>query len=407
MTFRLIASPIVLVLLTCCAGMPPVPEMAPGTRPAPDTDEAGLWYLVDEAEYYEAIASSAVIRDPELQAYLESVMCRTVPEYCRDIRIYVLPNGEFSAYVMPNGAIGVSTGLLLQLSNEAQLAAVLGHEVVHYAERHGLIRYDALRSLARTRRILSSVIVAGIGVAAATQHGHLAGTILRRGIRVRANLEMVDILNILRHSREQEAEADLISRLRMASTGYDVGAVAELWTFLESEEEARRINLYPGLLLTHPRSTARARSAEEDADTFRHEYPDADRLGDEEYMLRIKPFRHEWLLYARSTLSPELEALLIERQWEIGVGPGLVLFHEAGMLRKRNGEGDQVLAVATFRDALGHEDHPPETHRELGLALWKIGETGEARQAFHRYLTDHPDARPITRWFNATWSSYL
>ena len=92
---------------------------------------------------------------------------RVAPDYCSDVRIYVLPSPLLNAWMMPNGTMALYTGLLLRLENEAQLAAIIGHEVAHYTRRHSLQRYRAWRANAGTLQTVASIVSAGAGVAAA------------------------------------------------------------------------------------------------------------------------------------------------------------------------------------------------------------------------------------------------
>lgn len=406
MIARYIASAIAFVLLSSCVVVSPLPEIDPGERPAMDTDEAGLWRDANRMEY--AIrASDNVFRDPQLQAYLESVLCRVTPDYCSDIRIYVVPGYTLNASMHVNGMMRVSTGALLRWENEAQMATVLGHEVAHYTKRHGLVGYRAVRSISNNTTAVTSVFVAGIGAAAigayvaringnsmiAVRNSDWARTIFRVSLVSNFGLIQAYYLDYLRHSRRHESDADSTGRAWVAGAGYDLESEPEMWAALQSEIEAAprkppRLEVFR----SHPKPEVRASSAEEDARVLRRENPDADRLGREEYMRQVEPFRHAWLQYARGGLTPKQDAALLKQQREIGAAAGLVLFHEAQMQRKRNKKGDRALAIATFRAALQHGGHPPETHRELGLALWGDGETEEARQAFERYLTDRPDA---------------
>ncbi|MDE0443038.1 MAG: M48 family metallopeptidase [Gammaproteobacteria bacterium] len=139
--------------LSACASQP-VDDASPGERPATDTDEAGLWQMLERDEY-KLQTSTGVVRDPALQAYLESVLCRVVRDHCADIRLYVLPGGGMNAAMAPNGMMLVFTGLLVRLENEAQLAAVLGHEAAHYVKRHTLQRWRDLRARTATLHTLT------------------------------------------------------------------------------------------------------------------------------------------------------------------------------------------------------------------------------------------------------------
>ena len=111
-----------------------------------DSDERGLWQVIDEEERG-LRTSPTVIRDPVLNAYVRSVLCKTIgADKCRNVRLYIMHTSQFNAAMAPNGMLQVWSGLLLRAQNEAQLAAVLGHEYTHFEQRHTLRLWRALRS---------------------------------------------------------------------------------------------------------------------------------------------------------------------------------------------------------------------------------------------------------------------
>lgn len=420
MNVRRSAFPIVLMLFASCATAQSVREINPGERPALATDEAGLWRIVERDEYM-VRTSGAVVRDPELQAYLESVLCATVPEHCRDIRIYVIPSYRLGTRMSANGMMLVTTGLLLRLSNEAQLAAVLGHEAAHYIKRHSLGQLRATRSHVNRVGVIDTIIETGVDLSdvdtavTAGRGGigfrgfgwhnlglHFAGGLLAGILRAASDKAAYN------YSMEQESEADATSLSWVADAGYAPQESVAVWSLMQSEQAAHPQNRFSYLYAHRHQSVRspeelsiyetsdnmkkRTETVARHANNLRGDHLDANRIGQAEYMRKIEPFRHEWLLHARGGLPSALEESLITRQREIGASPGLVLFHEAQMIRERDGEGDGALALETFREALAAEGHPPETHRELGFVLWHLGEPEAARRAFERYLTNHPGA---------------
>ena len=77
--------------------------------------------------------------DPELTDYVQGVGQRLAEVSDRPLpyEFVVLNNSVPNAWALPGGKIAVNRGLLSELNNEAELAAVLGHEIVHAAARHG------------------------------------------------------------------------------------------------------------------------------------------------------------------------------------------------------------------------------------------------------------------------------
>ena len=77
--------------------------------------------------------------DPILTDYVNGVGQRiaAVSDAPLDYEFVVLNNSVPNAWALPGGKIAINRGLLTELRSEAELAAVLGHEVVHAAARHG------------------------------------------------------------------------------------------------------------------------------------------------------------------------------------------------------------------------------------------------------------------------------
>lgn len=91
-------------------------------------------YLTDEL-----LLSGRVLFNDPLSAYLNKIMDNVLvnEKELRDkVRIYVLRSSMVNAFATNNGIIFVTTGLLAEVENEAQLAFILGHEVTHYEKRH-------------------------------------------------------------------------------------------------------------------------------------------------------------------------------------------------------------------------------------------------------------------------------
>ncbi|MFI4927860.1 MAG: hypothetical protein ACHP7E_09265, partial [Burkholderiales bacterium] len=88
------------------------------TRPAPGTDEGGLWGLMDREES-RLKRSPLTIHDQKLEAYLTSVVCRLGEDHCPDVRVHPVRTPHFNAMMAPNGMMIVWSGLLLRVENEA------------------------------------------------------------------------------------------------------------------------------------------------------------------------------------------------------------------------------------------------------------------------------------------------
>lgn len=146
---------------------------------------------------------------------------------------------DVNAYCMPGGKIMVYTGLIDTLeATDAELAAVIGHEIAHALREHSRERVSRLyaQQLALT------------GIAMATGAG-------QNTMQLASQISQVTFT--LPHSREQEAEADRIGLELMARAGYDPNAAITLW-----QKMAKLGGGSPEFLSTHPSSGSRIRDLE-------------------------------------------------------------------------------------------------------------------------------------------------
>ena len=65
-------------------------------------------------------------------------LLKDYPELQKNIKFYVVKSAEVNAYSTQQGYLFVNLGLLAQVENEAQLAFVLAHELIHYTEKHNI-----------------------------------------------------------------------------------------------------------------------------------------------------------------------------------------------------------------------------------------------------------------------------
>ena len=183
-----------------------------------------------------------VARTPELNRRVQEVGRRIAavsPQPDWDWQFTLFDNDEPNAFALPGGKVGVNTGLFQVAKNDAQLAAVIGHEVAHAIARHGAERVS--------QGMLTQLGTAAIGIGTGNQtYADLAAQAATLGI-------------ILPYSRTQESEADHIGLMYMAEAGYDPREAVALWRNFESFGGARQ----PEFLSTHPAPGSRIGRLEE------------------------------------------------------------------------------------------------------------------------------------------------
>jgi beta-barrel assembly-enhancing protease len=155
-----------------------------------------------------------------------------------------------NAYAFPGGSIACTRGILLTLENEAELAALLGHEIGHVNARH------TAEQMSKSQ--LSSFIVSGLSIIAdrAAGMGQVASTL--------GSLSAGAFL--ARYSRDNERQADALGMEYMVKSGYSPEGMVGLMDMLNEKNKSR-----PGavelMFATHPMSDERYRNAVHSAAT--------------------------------------------------------------------------------------------------------------------------------------------
>jgi beta-barrel assembly-enhancing protease len=185
---------------------------------------------------------------PELTTYVSEVgqKLAAVAERPLPYEFVVLNSSVPNAWALPGGKIAVNRGLLTTLENEAELAAVLGHEIVHAAARHGAQAQE------RGTLLQIGMVAASIGVAMSDVDPNL-GNLMVQGAGVGAQLIAV------RYGREAELESDLYGMRYLRQVGYDPAAAVTLQEkFLAlSQQDGRSRSWLEGLFASHPPSAER------------------------------------------------------------------------------------------------------------------------------------------------------
>ncbi len=180
-----------------------------------------------------------VYLDESLNSYLDRVGKSVLPKDGTPERVewrfHVLRDPLANAFALPNGSIYVNLGLLALLDNEAQLAAVLAHEVTHVLGRHSYLAFRSYR-----KKVLALNISSLVGA-----WSPFAGAAVGWSIYAIANVVPVMlVVSIYGYSRELEREADLYSVNRLSDSGYDAREVVNVFKLLQKDFEGDRIKLF-------------------------------------------------------------------------------------------------------------------------------------------------------------------
>ena len=94
-------------------------------------------------------ATGAIFNNPLITEYVNDVASRLLPPEVKhsgfSVRVKIINNPLFNAFAYPNGVIYVHSGILSRMENEAQLATLLGHEMVHAINRHAIQQAQGIK----------------------------------------------------------------------------------------------------------------------------------------------------------------------------------------------------------------------------------------------------------------------
>lgn len=355
----------------------PAPDINVGQRPPSETDEAGIWMMVDRSEERTKTSGSRV-HDPALNRYVRDIVCELSGPYCPDVRVYIARVPHFNASMSPNGMMVVWTGLLLRVRNEAQLATVLGHELGHYLRRHGIQRFRRIRDTYGFLTFMS-MGMAMVGIPLVTDIAAIAAA---GGLSA--------------FSRENESEADAIGLERIARTGYDPREAAVVWrNIVEESKHSEKERKFDFFLSSHPRPEDRQKELEARAEATLKAGGNAERnRHTERFRAAIAPWRNRLLRDEMRRREYKRSLGLMDMLIEDGFRVGELRYFKGELYRLRDDQkqNDREAAMREYEASLKLGGYPVDIHKSIGLLRLRMGERNQATESFRRYLTLRSDA---------------
>ena len=224
--------------------------LAAGCATNPVSGKSDLAFMSQEQEkkigqqmHVQITQTMGVYDDARLQEYVQQLGEKLAKQSHRpelDWKFTVIDTDDVNAFATPGGYVYISRGILPYLGSEAELAAVLGHEIAHITARHSVQRQS------------QSTVAGVLGAAAAIFTGQPALGDLA-GIAGQAVISG--------YGREQELEADRLGAEYLARTGYDPEAMIRVVRVLKEQEmferdraraEGRNPQIYHGVFASHP-----------------------------------------------------------------------------------------------------------------------------------------------------------
>jgi predicted Zn-dependent protease len=200
-----------------------------------------------------------LVLDPQLTAYVQSVGDRLASQARRreqlDFEFSILNDSTPNAWALPGGKIVINRGLLTELNSEAELAAVLGHEIVHADAAHGA-RTQSKGMLTQVGAVVSMVVL-----------GSTVDNASAREIAMLVPQVGAQLLN-QKYGRDAERESDQYGMIYMSEAGYDPQGAVELQKTFLKLSEGRNQDWMSGLFASHPPSQERLQNNIKTAQTL-------------------------------------------------------------------------------------------------------------------------------------------
>ncbi len=186
--------------------------------------------------------TETALADNEWQLYLNEIGQKIV-RVCdrKDIEYHftVIESDQINAFAAPGGYVYFYTGLLREMDNEAELAAVMAHEISHVVARHGIKRLQAIM---------------GVSVAYEVAFGGESSEVIQTAVGLGLTLLTAT------YSRSNEREADDYGMTYMMRAGYHPEGMIGMFDKLASKGSGGS-DVFEQLLSSHPETQERINNA--------------------------------------------------------------------------------------------------------------------------------------------------
>ena len=206
---------------------------------------------IGKNQHAKMLAQGATYNDPALRAYVNRVGQRLVAssdDPTSTFTFTVIDSPDINAFAAPGGYIYINRGLLAYLENEAELAAVLAHEIGHVTASH----HNRQQAAAVTNSVVATTTYVLTGSGDLASASSMYGSELISG-----------------YGRDMELEADGLGAQYMHQSGYDTDSLLEVIGVLKDQEQFQRVQSknggkpvasYHGLYASHPRNDQRLKT---------------------------------------------------------------------------------------------------------------------------------------------------
>ncbi|WP_243545354.1 M48 family metallopeptidase [Pseudodesulfovibrio tunisiensis] len=311
-----------------------------------------------------------IVEDPVITDYVRGVVDRIVRAKAPmpfTIRSAVVAHPAMNAFAIPGGYIYIFTGLIQNVENESQLAAVIAHELGHVSQRHMAKRVEQASTVSKIA-LVGSLAGLLLGMSGSGE----SGSALMMGSMGAAQAAM------LKYSQDDENEADHVGLNALVKAGYNPEGMPRTFEIMQKNRWFDTRSQMPSYLSTHPGLAERTQYLKDRIsrmpETFTDRRDDTTRLKRVQMLCRAKMSDPAQALAYWDTKSPaEFSAL----DW---TGKAIVLDR---LKRKED-------ARKAFETALALDDDDPLILREAGAFFFKLGDNNRAFVLLQKALIKNP-----------------
>jgi len=196
-------------------------------------------------------ATSKLVTDPEINSYVNRIGQNLVRNSDSRVpfTIKVIDSNEINAFALPGGFFYVDSGLILAAESEAELAAIMAHEIAHVAARH------ATKNMTKQQIWnMASIPLMFVGGPA--------------GYAIAEVASLAIPMSFLKFSRDSEREADMLGLQYDYAAGYDPQAFVQFFERLKAQEKAGKHTRIAKMFSTHPMTADRITAAQSEIQTY-------------------------------------------------------------------------------------------------------------------------------------------
>ncbi len=235
---------ILLPILSFAAGNSDLPDFgdSAGSVVSPEFERRLGKMFLNQVRHFEQVVS-----DPEIESYIQSIgyqLASHSDNTEQAFTFFVVNNTAINAFAGPGGMIGINSGVILNSSNESELAAVMAHEIAHVTQRHLARQFEQqnLLSIPTAAAMVGAILVAVVNPEA--------------GAAALAGVSGLSTQNQINFTRANEEEADRVGMQTLERANYDPRGMPAFF------ETLQRISRYsqsaaPEFLRSHPLTTSR------------------------------------------------------------------------------------------------------------------------------------------------------